>query len=178
MKPLTSISLALLLSASAVADDVHLKEEPPPHPDSSVSKRLGLLPGLYQRRTGQTAKCAVYAGGSGLAFSVALASGILSVYYGNQAEDWQGDYEDLPPDLPQSDYDHAFDNWQSFQDRSDTTAKIRNVGLALVGILYAANWLDVISSPPGSRPPSRRAAVQPVLFVDERIAGLALRITN
>ena len=174
MKLLTSIPLMFWLTAAAVADDVQSENERPQRPDSPVSRKLGLLPGLYQCSTGQTTKCEVYAGGSALTFGVALSSGILSVYYGNQAEDWRGDYEDLPPSLPQSDYDHAFDNWQSFQEKSDTTAKIRNVGLVMFGVLYAASWLDVIRSPPRTRPLVSRS-VQAVVYSDERIVWLALR---
>ena len=57
-----------------------------------VCKLFGVLPGLYQYRTGQSGKAAAYGVGSGVAFSAAAAMGVLSVYYGNQAEDWRGDF--------------------------------------------------------------------------------------
>ena len=133
---------------------------------------LGCFPGCIN--TGQSAKAAAYGVGSGVAFGAAAAMGVLSVYYGNQAEDWRGDFEDLPPGLAQSEYDKAFDSWQSFEDKSDTTGRLRNVGLALVGVLYVASWWDVISTQPGSGSAVSRFEVRPVMVADKGVVGFAL----
>ena len=75
-----------------------------------------------------------------------------------------------PPGLAQSEYDKAFDSWQSFEDKSATTGRLRSVGLALVGVLYAASWWDVMS--PSSD--ASRVVVLPMLAADRNVIVVAL----
>ena len=135
-----------------------------------VSRRLGLVPGLFQWRSGQRQRGAALAGGSLLAFGAAVATGAVSIYYGNQAEDWRGDYLDLPRGLPQLAYDEAFDTWHDYEERSDAKATQRNLALALLGVVYALNWYDVLTSQDAAN--VGRTAVRPV--ITGRGAGLRL----
>lgn len=163
-----SLSLVVGFDPEASAGEV------PIPPCQAVSQRLGLVPGLFQWRTGQPHKALLYGTGSGLALAGAFAAGAFSIYYGNQAEDWRGDYRDLPPGLPQADYDLAFDTWHDFEDKSRSMARVRDAGLVLVGILYAANWYDVLTS---ADPATAAAAgsTRPVLLVRRDIMGIELR---
>lgn len=95
-----------------------------------ISRRVAIMPGLYQLRLGETRK------GWGLlgASSAALIGGIA---YRSNSNDWHDQYRNLPAGLPESDYTFYF---TKAQDRRTSSNRL----FWLAGALYVYNWVDIL----------------------------------
>ncbi len=95
-----------------------------------VSRRVAVIPGLYQTRIGETRK------GWGLlaASGVSLIGGFA---YRSNSNDWYDQYQNLPAGLPESDYSFYFTKAQDKRSRSNNL-------FWLAGALYVYNWVDIL----------------------------------
>jgi hypothetical protein len=95
-----------------------------------VSRRLAVIPGLFQARIGETRK------GWGL-LAASGASLIGGFAYRSNSNDWYDQYQNLPAGLPESDYTFYFTKAQDRRSRSNNM-------FWLAGALYIYNWVDIL----------------------------------
>ena len=95
-----------------------------------VSRRLAVIPGLFQARIGETRK------GWGL-LAASGASLIGGFAYRSNSNDWYDQYQNLPAGLPESDYTFYF---TKAQDRRSLSNNL----FWLAGALYVYNWVDIL----------------------------------
>lgn len=113
-----------------------------------VSRRLAIIPGLYQTRIGETRKGWALMAATGLS----LVGGFA---YRSNSSDWYDQYQSLQAGLPESKYTQYFTKAQDLRSRSNRL-------FWLAGALYVYNWADIMwlgsgsgmaaqTPPPGSR---------------------------
>lgn len=95
-----------------------------------ASRRLAVIPGLYQIHIGERRKGWALLG----AESLTLLGGLA---YRANSNDWYDQYQNLPAGLPESDYDRYFTKAQDLRTRSNRL-------LWLAGALYVYNWVDIL----------------------------------
>jgi hypothetical protein len=113
------------------------------HAGECVQKSDGLIPGLYQVRTGQRTKGLVI----GLTQSVTAAGGLFAWRSSENLEDkiaqlWET-YDALPAGLPAADYDRAFDAAKSNEEKASDRDNIAKRFLWGAAGVYVFNLLDV-----------------------------------
>ena len=95
-----------------------------------VSRRVAVIPGLYQMRIGETRK--------GWALLAAQAVSLTSAFaYRSSSNDWYDQYQNLQAGLLESDYTFYF---TKAQDRRTTSNRL----FWLAGALYVYNWVDIL----------------------------------
>jgi hypothetical protein len=95
-----------------------------------VSRRVAVIPGLYQYRIGEKRK-------AWMLMAAEAASLIGGFAYRSNSNDWYDQYKALQAGLPQSEYDRYFTEAQDRRDRSNRL-------FWLAGALYVYNWVDVM----------------------------------
>ena len=95
-----------------------------------VSRRVAVIPGVYQMRIGETRK--------GWALLAAQAVSLTSAFaYRSSSNDWHDQYQNLQAGLLESDYMFYF---TKAQDRRTTSNRL----FWLAGALYVYNWVDIL----------------------------------
>ncbi len=95
-----------------------------------VSRRVAVIPGVYQMRIGETRK--------GWALLAAQAVSLTSAFaYRSSSNDWYDQYQNLQAGLLESDYTFYF---TKAQDRRTTSNRL----FWLAGALYVYNWVDIL----------------------------------
>ena len=95
-----------------------------------VSRRVAVIPGLYQTRIGETRK--------GWGLLAASATSLIGGFaYRSNSNDWYDQYQNLPAGLPESDYTFYFTKAQDRRSRSNNL-------FWLAGALYVYNWVDIL----------------------------------